>query len=606
MNISINHRFRIALAVGCLTACMGAKLACAEPPAANALPPVVFASPGGAPESASQHNARMKWWREAKFGMFIHWGLYAEYAGMYDGKRVGGGEWIMNVGKIPVAEYAKAAPQFNPVHFDAAKWVSIAKAAGMKYIVMTAKHHEGFAMFHTATDGYNIYDATPFKRDPIAEMAAACKKQGIKFGVYYSQAQDWHHKGGAAYHGHWDPQAQDGDLDEYVRTIAAPQVRELVTKYHPAILWWDTPVAMSKDDIRALTEALPLDRDLIMNNRLGNGVSGDTETPEQNIPATGFKNRDWETCMTINDHWGYVSYDDHFKSAAVLVHNLVDIASKGGNYLLNVGPDPLGVIPQGEVDSLRQVGDWMKANGESIYGTTASPLSRLPTYERITTKHNTLFLHVFNWQSGSAMLPGLITPVVSATTLVGHGNLTVAKGSDGVTTISAPSKPDPLDTVIVLKLKGPIDVAPVSAEIYPRADGSILLSADDADLTDGLKIENSPSNIGYWMNVADKASWKVHVPPAGGDYTVKLEYSCDKGSGGSTFDIIASASSKVRGSVTETGAWSSYTTAPVGDGANLHLEGGVQHISIVPISKPGAAVMNLRRIILTPAKAGRS
>ena len=307
-------------------------------------------------ETKAERNARMAWWRAAKFGLFIHWGLYAVPAGTWDGKQIGSiGEWIMHTAKIPVKDYAALAPQFDPTQFNAETWVSIAQAAGMKYIVITAKHHDGFAMFHSKIDPFNIYDATPFKRDPVAEMAAACKKHGLKFGVYYSQAQDWHHPDGAAINGgHWDA-AQDGDLHAYVKNIAAPQARELMA-YHPAILWWDTSVDMSHDDIALLTVPLALDPGLIFNNRLGNGIPEDTETPEQNIPARGFPGKDWETCMTINDTWGYKSYDTNFKPTEMLLRNLIDIAGKGGNYLLNVGPDATGVIPAPEVQRLREVG----------------------------------------------------------------------------------------------------------------------------------------------------------------------------------------------------------------------------------------------------------
>ncbi len=246
------------------------------------------------PETKGQLDTRMKWWREARFGMFIHWGVYSVPAGTWEGKQIPGiGEWIMNRAKIPVAEYAKFTEQFNPVKFNADQWVSIAKAAGQKYIVITAKHHDGFAMFHSKATPYNIYDATPFKRDPLAELAEACRKQGIKLGFYYSQAQDWHHPGGAAAKGgHWD-KAQDGSMDDYIDKIAVPQVRELLTNYGDvAVLWWDTPVNMNRERAAKLHELLKLQPQIITNNRLYRGdpeFRGDTETPEQKIPATGFK-----------------------------------------------------------------------------------------------------------------------------------------------------------------------------------------------------------------------------------------------------------------------------------------------------------------------------
>ena len=326
-------------------------------------------------ETKEQRDARMGWWREDKFGLFIHWGIYSVPAGTYDGKQIAGiGEWIMNRGKIPVARYAEYAKEFNPVKFNAEEWVKIAKGAGMKYIVITSKHHDGFAMFHSKASPYNIYDATPFKRDPLAELAAACRKEGIKLGFYYSQNQDWHQPGGDASGGHWD-KAQDGDYTKYIDEIAVPQVKELLSNYgeFPAVLWWDTSGKISTNNAAKLNAVVKaLKPNIITNNRLGGGFKGDTETPEQYIPAGGFKDRDFETCMTMNDTWGFKSYDDKWKSTETLIDNLCDIASKGGNYLLNVGPTSEGLIPAPSVERLAQVGAWMKVNGEAIYGSHPS------------------------------------------------------------------------------------------------------------------------------------------------------------------------------------------------------------------------------------------
>ena len=321
----------------------------------------------------------MKWFREARFGMFIHWGVYSVPAGTYKGQRIGGiGEWIMNTGKIPMADYQAYAKEFNPTNFNAEQWVQIAKNAGMKYIVITSKHHDGFAMFHSKVSDWNIYNATPFKRDPLKELAAACKKNGIRLGFYYSQAQDWNHPGGAAAGGHWD-KGQDGDMSEYVKNIAVPQMKEILTNYGPvACLWWDTPVGITKGMADDLIATLKLQPGIIHNNRLGGGYKGDTETPEQFIPATGYPGgRDWETCMTMNDTWGYKSYDQNWKSSETIIRNLIDIASKGGNYLLNVGPTNMGEIPGPSQDRLKVVGDWMKQNSKAIYATSASPFKKL-------------------------------------------------------------------------------------------------------------------------------------------------------------------------------------------------------------------------------------
>jgi alpha-L-fucosidase len=579
--------------------CAGAFAAAPTPPAKASMASV----DPDAMETKAERDKRMGWWRDARFGMFIHWGLYAVPAGAYDGKEVKGlGEWIMNRGKIPVADYAAFAKQFNPTDFNADEWVGIAKSAGMKYIVMTAKHHDGFAMFHSLADPFNIYDATPFKRDPIAEMAAACKKQGVKFGVYYSQAQDWHHAGGAAYGGHWDP-AQDGDLHTYIQKVAAPQLKELLTRYHPAVLWWDTPVPMTPEDIRALTAGFPEDPGLIANNRLGNGVPGDTETPEQRIPATGYPG-DWETCMTINDTWGYKSNDTNFKPVAMLLHNLIDIASKGGNYLLNVGPTDKGIIPGPEVERLGAVGAWMKVNGDAIYKTSASPFKRLPFNGRATRRGDHLYLHVFQWPDGGLSLPGLQTPVRDARALASGEKLTVERSADGTVTISKPKVIDPLATVIDLRLSGEPVVVEAPVTIKPNADGSFRFTATDARIQGATaKVENTggTDNIGFWTDPKDVAAWTVTVPPSGaGAYRVEVEYACEPGADGAAYTVqVAGDPGKgATGIVLPTKGWMNYAIAQL-DGT-VTLSPGVQELKIVPGAMPHIAVMNLRRITLIP------
>lgn len=405
-------------------------------------------------ETREQRNERMAWWRDARFGMFIHWGIYSIPAGRWQDKDVPNiGEWIMNIAKIPVADYAKFAEQFNPVKYDADAWVRLAKEAGMKYIVITSKHHDGFAMFHSKTSPYNIYDATPFKRDPLAELAAACRKHGLKLGFYYSQAQDWHHPGGAASGGHWD-KAQDGSMDDYIRDIAVPQVKEILTNYGPiAVIWWDTPVDMNKERADMLAPLLKLVPGIISNNRLGY-YDGDFGTPEQTIPESG-SDADWETCMTMNDTWGFKSTDQNWKSTTTLVRNLVDIASKGGNYLLNVGPTSLGEIPQPSVERLKEIGKWMKVNGEAIYGTSKSPIGRPAFDGRITAKGKKLYVFVFEWPSGGIEISGL-DRVESVRFLDGGApaefRTEYQVGKKRVLTILPPAKPDPIATVVELEL----------------------------------------------------------------------------------------------------------------------------------------------------------
>ena len=434
-------------------------------------------------ESEAQRDARMEWWRNARFGMFIHWGLYSIPAGTWNGKQVDFiGEWIMNSASIPVADYKALAKNFNPTAFNAHDIVALAKSAGMKYIVITAKHHDGFAMFDSKADSFNIVAATPFHRDPIRELAEECKKQGIKLGFYYSQDQDWTAPGGAAYKRdnhqpptyHWDP-AQDGDFATYLHKKAIPQMEELLTNYgdFPVVIWFDTP---TKDMTPALASEivtlLNKHPNLIWNNRLGGGYKGDTETPEQFIPAKGYPGRDWEACMTMNDTWGYKSYDKNFKSTETLLRNLIDIASKGGNYLLNIGPDSKGNVPPEEITRLHEVGQWIAKNGEAIYGTEPTLFGEeagsvsatekdeegkpkfIPTWGwRSTTGKNKIYVELFTDPKGSFHLPNSPRKVTGAYFLAdaGHAPLKVTKTSTGVD-VTLPNKiMDPIATVLVLK-----------------------------------------------------------------------------------------------------------------------------------------------------------
>jgi alpha-L-fucosidase len=434
-------------------------------------------------ETAAQRDARMKWWRESRYGMLITWGLYSVPAGTWHGKSVPGiGEWIMNYASIPVAEYKGIAPQFNPTAYSAHDIVALAKAAGMKYIIAMPKHHDGFAMFDSKADPFNIVAATPFKRDPLAELAAECKKQGMKLGFYYSQDQDWTAPGGAAImwdhhdrpHHHWDP-AQDGDFATYLRTKAIPQLKELLTNYGdaPAVIWFDTPTedmtpALASEIVKLLNQHPKL----IWNNRLGGGYAGDTDTPEQFIPPQGYPGRDWEACMTINGTWGYKSDDMDFKSPELLLRNLIDIASKGGNYLVNIGPDGRGAVPQAEAERLRQVGAWLKVNGEAIYGTTATLFgAEAGSYSatekndrgkpkfieswdwRSTTAKDKIYIELMKWPNGTFHLPKSPRKITGAYLLADpkHKPLKISVSGDG-TDVALPAKAlDPVATVLVLR-----------------------------------------------------------------------------------------------------------------------------------------------------------
>lgn len=400
---------------------------------------------------------KMDWWKEARFGMFIHWGLYSIPAGEWENRKTKIGEtteWIQCYLKIPVADYKSLAAKFNPTLFNADNFVSLAKEAGMKYIVLTSKHHEGFAMFQSS-DPFNVVDATPYKKDIVKALAEACKKQGIHFGLYYSQAQDWNHPGGAACSGHWD-RAQDGSFDKYLDKVAVPQIKEILSKYNPEILWWDTPCNMTKELAAKFAPVLAGYPNLIVNNRLCEGIGGDLETPEQFIPATGFSGKNWESCMTMNGTWGYGANDHNWKSAETLVRNLIDIASKGGNYLLNVGPTSQGVIPDPSIERLKEVGAWMNTNGEAIYGTKASPFRKLD-WGRCTIKNiggkNMIYLHVFDFPNdGILPIPGFSGKIIEAYPLNDKKNKLQLEQNDNYLNINISKiKKDKFATVITLE-----------------------------------------------------------------------------------------------------------------------------------------------------------
>jgi alpha-L-fucosidase len=409
-------------------------------------------------------NKRLAWWSDARFGMFIHWGLYSQWGCHYPGTNgemiSGGSEHMMQHLKMPLAQYAKIADVFNPTNFNADEWVAIAKNAGMKYIVITAKHHDGFAMFNSPSSDYNIVKRTPWGRDPIKELAEACRKAGLKFCVYYSLGRDWQDPDVPTRDGYrsntWDyPDENKKDFSKYFERKVKPQVRELLTQYGPiGILWFDTPEKISRAQSEELVRLIhSLQPNCIVNARVG-GRLGDYAVQEQKIPAGGDV-QPWETCMTLNGHWGYFLGDEKWKPAKTVIQNLVDIVSKGGNYLLNVGPTGQGVIPAGAVNDLEQVGAWMKVNGDSIYGTTAVPGTH-PAWGRITKKGSTLYLHVFDWPKDGGITVTL-PAVEQARQIAWNAQLLADKKvlkvavAGNTATISLPAQPvDAVDSVVVL------------------------------------------------------------------------------------------------------------------------------------------------------------
>ena len=390
-------------------------------------------------ESQVDKDARMKWWRDARFGMFIHWGLYAVPAGEYKGERAKGiGEWIQAELNIPRDEYEQFAIEFNPVKYDPAQWVSIAKQAGMKYLVITSKHHDGFSLWDSKISDYDVVDSTPYGKDLLVPLSQECKKHGIKFCVYHS-ILDWHHP--AQYvdpdaenprRGHSRNKIYDDKKTDYVKYMKA-HLKELVKKVDPAVLWFDGEWVewWTEEDGKDLYNYVrSLKPDIIINNRVGKGRKGmegkvkgtervgDFGTPEQWIPATGLSGVDWESCMTMNDTWGYKYFDDNWKSTETLIQNTIDIASKGGNYLLNVGPTAEGLIPDESVVRLKEIGNWMDAFSQSIYETNASPFEK-PEWGRFTQKDSIIYSHIFEWPEDGKLTITISSDKIKRVLLIG-------------------------------------------------------------------------------------------------------------------------------------------------------------------------------------------
>ena len=419
-------------------------------------------------ETPAERDARLAWWREARFGMFIHWGLYAVPAGEWKGQRPDAtGEWIMKFQRIPAAEYETLLPRFNPVSFDAREWVRIAKDAGMKYIVITSKHHDGFALFDSRVSDYDVM-ATPFRRDILKELAAACREAGIRLGFYHS-ILDWRHPDaqGAAFPDY--EKVSNPNWKRYVEAYLKPQLKELLTGYGDvAVLWFDGEWVeeWTEEQGRDLQAFLrPLQPAILVNNRIGKGrqgmkgltregaFGGDFGTPEQEVPPTGLPGVDWESCMTMNDTWGYKRFDQAWKSSETLVRTLVDVASKGGNFLLNVGPTGEGVIPAPSVERLAAMGRWLRTNGEAIYGTSASPVPA-PPWGRVTRRPGRLYLHVFEWPAAGRLEVPFTGAVRGAHLLADAARKPLpARAEGGVLQITVPpSAPDPLVSVVVVEL----------------------------------------------------------------------------------------------------------------------------------------------------------
>ena len=458
------------LIVGAVTGMAALECGAAVAPAASVAPVAQASRPAVNPA----REKRLEWFREAKYGLFIHWGLYAIPAGQWNGRVIPGlGEWIMFRTPVPVREYEKLAARFNPVKYNPDEWVKLAKDAGMKYIVITSKHHDGFALFKSQVSPYNAVDATPYKRDILKALADACARQNMRLGFYYSQAQDWHESNGAG--NTWDFGADEKkDFDQYLRAKAEPQVRELLTGYGPvALIWFDTPRMMTAERGKRFTDIVrSVQPSTLIDGRLG--TEGDYRSTGDNAIPGEASGEAWETPATINHTWGYRVDDTDWKSPGQITFKLIDIVSKGGNYLLNVGPMADGVIPQPSQDILRTVGRWLQVNGEAVYGAgptpfgaelgapapsgakdvRGDPLYFTQTDWRVTTKPGKLYFTFFTEPRVPFPLPPMKNVVKRAYRLVDRTPIKV-KTENGRTLLDIERPiPDPMATVIVVEFDG--------------------------------------------------------------------------------------------------------------------------------------------------------
>ena len=479
----------------------------------------------------AERDARLGWWREARFGMFVHWGVYSSLSGTWAGKAYGGyGEHIQRMAKIPIPVYRReVAGKFNPVDFNADEWIRLAKEAGMGYFIITAKHHDGFAMYDSQVSDYNVVKATPFARDPMKELRAACKKYGIKFGFYYSHAFDWGEENAPG--NDWDYNNPGGDkllhgsdwwnrdleflpkARRYVDEKSIPQILELIRNYDPDIMWFDTPHKLPDEENRRIMAAVRQAKpSLVVNGRLIYGLGDYASTcdrPAEFPPQDG----DWEGIPTTNESYGYNKNDRSHKPVSYFIRLLAKSAARGGNELMNIGPMGNGRIDEPDLNILKGIGAWWKVNGQSIRGTTRTPLA-VQAWGETTRKGNTLYLHVFDWPSDRKLaVGGLKTELISARLLAQpDGALKYSReGQDLVIEVPAVA-PDVADAVIALECAG-----------EPKADSACLLATNiatntlrsfDATLKGSLRFgsgEKSNDTVQNWISTTAAVVWPVRV-----------------------------------------------------------------------------------------------
>lgn len=562
---------------------------------------------------SSGSTGKAQWFKDAKFGLFIHWGLYAQQAGEWKGKRYYGiSEWLMNRANIPVKEYSEMANLFNPSKFNADSWVKMAKDAGIRYIVITSKHHEGFAMFNSKVSDFNIMH-TPFKRDPLNELSAACLKQNVKLGFYYSQFLDWHEPNGGG--NDWDFKENEKDYKQYYASKSIPQIKELLSNYGKlGLIWFDIPGGLSKEETQALIdEARKIQPDCLLSSRVGQGLGDFKDFGDGEVPSTVVK-EPWEAVFTHNDSWGYSKFDFNFKTPAEIIHLLVNCVSKGGNLMLNVGPKADGTIPKQSINCLQKVGAWLKLNGDAIYGTTYGPIAPQP-WGVTSLKRNKLFLHVMEAPKDKILLVPNVDAKVKQVSFLASKQKLVWKQTGKNLAIQLPGVlPDEVNTVVQVQYEGTIsdsyaDAPTVVSPQYRQCDLDVIKSIPSGN----TKIEPVTYSyyFGDWKHTtcatqmaspADAISYKVNFITAG-NYKLLLEYSCPA-ENSKQEGLLQAGDQQFYFETLATGShdeWAPLLFIQQSVAMITVAKPGIQEIKLAPLNS-GKELFKLSRIIVQPVK----